>query len=105
MVLVEVASVSGCGSQNLCLTDNTTVRTLKKLIRKNTGVPCNQQKLIFCGKTMEDERSLESYDLPRSGSYGKVYFIVNKTEGGDIEGEDYSDEEANSFLQNNCTIM
>jgi hypothetical protein len=99
MVLVEVASKDQLGLSGMCLADDCTVRSLKKIIRKKTGIPCIQQKLVYCGKSMEDEKTLESYDLPRSGGYGKVYLVITKMEEG-VEAKDYSDEESS-----HCTIM
>ncbi|KXZ49957.1 hypothetical protein GPECTOR_18g115 [Gonium pectorale] len=50
-----------------------TVADLKALIRDITGVPSSQQRLIYCGKQLEDERDLRSYAMKANDT---VHMIV-----------------------------
>ena len=39
------------------------VETLKSLIQEREGIPIEQQRLIFAGKQLEDNRTLEEYNI------------------------------------------
>ncbi len=44
-----------------------TVKELKELIQEKEGIPPDQQLLVFAGKELKDDRTLESYQiLPKS---------------------------------------
>ena len=39
------------------------VETVKSLIQQSDGIPVDQQRLIFAGKQLEDNRTLEEYNI------------------------------------------
>jgi len=44
------------------------VQHLKHLIFEAEGIPEDQQRLIFCGKQLEDDRSLANYHIQREAT-------------------------------------
>eukprot|EP00461_Guttulinopsis_vulgaris_P001567 UN01567 len=52
---------------------NDTVLTLKEAIQDQEDVPPNNQRLIFGGKQLEDDRTLDSYNIH---SYDTIQFVL-----------------------------
>lgn len=57
---------------------NMTVETLKMFITLKEGIPPNQQRLICSGKQLEDDKTMDYYDI----TYGRTLHLVLRLRGG-----------------------
>lgn len=49
-----------------------TVKSVKKQIQDRNGIPVEQQRLIFYGKSLEDERTLSEYAVEKCATFHMV---------------------------------
>ena len=48
--------------------DSDTVDSIKKRIHDKEGIPADQQRLVFNGKQLEDDKTLSDYNVPNDAS-------------------------------------
>ena len=59
------------------LVHNDTILDVKKMIQKKEGVLLDQQRLIFAGKQLEDDRTLAQCDV-KSGGMLDLHFLFGR---------------------------
>ena len=65
-------------TRTICVNLNTTIENIKEIIYEKTGIRLNKQRLIFAGKQLEDQRTIQYYNLQRECTLQ----LVSRLRGG-----------------------
>ena len=69
------------------VTGETTVAQLKSMVAEQAGIPASEQRIIFAGKQLEDDKTLSEYNIQKESTLhvvGKAYTITWKNDDGSV---------------------
>ncbi|CAL5432623.1 unnamed protein product [Camellia sinensis] len=55
------------------------VSNIKDMIHDNMGVPSNRQTLVYSGRSLNDDKALSFYDIPRNSTLYTIFGVDNGT--------------------------
>ena len=81
-VLVFIKTLSGKTVSVRVPSLSSTVLDLKKLIEQSEGAAVEEQRLVFAGKGLEDDRTLNDYNISKEST---LHLVLRSVEGQKIE--------------------
>ena len=61
-MLIHVWTLEG-EKETLNVNGSYTIEELKTMIQDKMGIPCDEQRVIYAGKQLEDDRTLSYYNI------------------------------------------
>ena len=74
---IFVKSISG-QTRTVEVQGSDTVRSIKQKISEKEGISADQQRLIFAGKNLEDDKQIQDYNLGKDSTI----HLVLRVQGG-----------------------
>ena len=68
VILINISILSSKETVWLQLGPNDTVEMVKRKIEQQLSIPCGEQKLIYAGLVLKDERQLLQYNIQKSST-------------------------------------
>lgn len=56
----------------LDVTGSSTIQDVKTMLLDKEGIPVEQQRLLYAGKQLEDEHTLDEYEVPKGSTFHHV---------------------------------
>ena len=73
-----------------------TIREVKEKLEDRTGIPVDAQRLIFAGRSLEDERTLADYGISRESTLHMVQRLRRSDSASDYSQQNNEVPEANA---------
>ena len=77
--MIMVKKLTGATINVYDVTGETTVAQVKEMVADEAGIPASEQRLIFAGKTLADDKTLSEYNVQKESTLhviGKVHTIT-----------------------------
>ena len=80
--MIQILVKTWLGS-TFCLEVETsnTIEYVKKLLEKKNGIKTYYQRLIFAGKTLDDNKTIDYYCIPGEGLLDLVFYLSLRLRG------------------------
>lgn len=71
---IDVYTITHSPVQTVCMHPSNTVAHLKNMLARMAGIPVEHYQMVFGGKILNNDRTLEEYQI---GNQSVVYVVLN----------------------------